>query len=143
MRGFLQYCATVDGTYKDGGTLRSIKKGYIISPVTGENRAGEKEIVGFNVKVSAQLINQNTDIFDNQEWFWRIKYEDDLHMIKFGEHPYTVEFDSQLARNTVKYHRINISFYIAYDEYEDYAVSESLPESEGGIIVEATTIYIE
>ena len=143
MKGYLQYCATDDGTYKDGGTLRSIKKDYIISPVIMENRAGEKEDVGYNIKVSAQLINQNADIFDEEEWFWRIKYANDLQMIKLGEHPYTKEFDSQLARNTVKYHKINISFHILFDEYEDYAVPVALPESEGGIIVEDTNIYVE
>jgi len=143
MRGYLQYCSTDDGTYKDAGTLRSVKKEYKVSPVIIENRAGEKETAGFNVNVSAQLITQNTDIFDELEWYWRIKFADDLKMIKLGEHPYTVEFDAQLSRNTVKYHRINISFYIPYDEYEDYAVTTYLPESEGGVVPESTTIYIE
>jgi len=43
----------------------------------------------------------------------------------------------------IEYHQIEISFTIARDEYSDYAVPDSLPVSEGGIIVEDDDIYIK
>ena len=144
MKGYLQYCATDDGTYKYCGTVRTRKnKDYKVDAVTGKNRIEEVETLAYRVSVRALALELNTDLLDQDEWFFRIAFYDDLIMIKLGEHPYNVDYNGLLQIHEIEYHQIEISFTIENDEYSDYAVPVSLPAGEGGIIVEDDDIYIE
>jgi len=144
MKGILQYCATEDGTYKNVGTIRSAKnQDYRIEAVTAKNRIEEVEALASRVYVRALCLELNDDFLDQDEWFFRIAYFDDLVMVKLGEHPYTIDYDGLLRFNQIEYHTVEISFTINFDEYDYYGDTEPLPEEEGGIIVEDDDIYIE
>ncbi len=145
MKGILQYCATVDGTYKNVGTLRSIKKGYKVEPITGKSRLDEPEPAAYRVKVSALCLLLNTDFLDYTSWFFRVGFfdPDEMDMIELGSHKYTVDYDARLNTNTNQYHNVKLNFTIDHDEYEDYAIPVTLPASEGGIIIDDDDIYLE
>ena len=145
MKAILQYCLTVDGTYKNIGTVRLKKKDYTVKPQLISNREGEPETAGYIVKARCVCLELNTDFLDYQEWFFRLGFFDptEMDMILLGQHPYKIDFNGLITMNNRVYHSVDIEFTIEYDEYEDYAVPVTLPASEGGIIVQDDDIYIE
>ena len=144
MKAKLQYCATDDGTYKDCGTLRTKKnQDYQVIPVATIGRNGTSELLGHKVIVGAHALTLNTDFLDETNWYFRLKFYDDLEMIKLGSREYLISYDAQIQRNVAEYSKILIEFYIKIEDYTDYAIPVALPESEGGIIVEDTNIYVE
>jgi hypothetical protein len=144
MKGILQYCDTEDGTYKNVGTVRARKnQDYKIEAITAKNRIEEVEELACRVYVRALCLELNTDFLDQDEWFFRVAYFDDLKMVKLGEHPYTVDYDGLLKVHEIEYHTVEISFTIEFDEYDYYSDGEPLPEDEGGIVIEDDDIYIE
>lgn len=144
MKGILQYCSTVDGTYKNVGTVRLRKnKSYIVKPITDESRVGDKETIAYEVNIRLIALELNTDFLDEIQWYFRIAFFDDLIMVLLGQRYYQVEYNGLTNINEIQYHKVELSFTINYDEYADFAVAESLPVAEGGIIVEDDDIYIE
>jgi len=144
LKGILQYCSTDDGTYKNVGTIRLRKnKAYEVKAITDKSRIGDEETICYEVKIQLIALELNTDFLDQSEWFFRMAFFDDLVMIKLGERYYQVDFNGLININEIVYHKVELSFMIDIDEYPDFAVPESLPVSEGGIIIEDADLYIE
>ena len=144
MKGKLQYCSTDSGTYKNVGTIVLRKnKAYEVKPITENLRNGNKETVAFRVTAQIIALELNTDFLDQQQWYFRVAFFDDLLMIKLGQHFYQITYNGLININEIEYHKYELSFIIDYDEYDTYAVPVSLPASEGGIIVQDDDIYLE
>lgn len=144
MKAILQYCSTVDGTYKNVGTVRLRKnKLYMVKPITDDSRIGDKETIGYEVSVSLIALELNTDFLDQQQWFFRIAFLADLKMILLGQRYYQVEYNGLININEIVNHKVDLSFTIDYTEYEDFAVPDNLPASEGGLVIEDDDVYLE
>lgn len=144
MKGILQYCSTESGTYKSVGTLRTRKdQGFNIKPITGENRQGDKEDVAYKVTVEATCLTLNSDFLDADQWYFRIIYPTELTMRKLGQRLYSKEKDGQLTRRVYERNIIKVEFTISRSDYDTYADTENLPESEGGIVIDDSPVYVE
>ena len=127
MRGYLQYCATENGTYLDVGTLRSRKrKSYTVEAIQGKNRIGQAELIGFRVRVTALALTLHANFLDATEWWFRVKYEDDSKMIKIGEHSFTLDYDGLVVLNEIEYHQVDLDFTIDVEDYYDYSTPITL-----------------
>jgi hypothetical protein len=144
MKAILQYASASGGPYKNCGTIRSSKnQDYKVTALTDDNRLGEPETIGYEIKIQALILTLNTDFLDLDTWYFRLVFPNDLEMILLGERKYIIDFDGLITRHGIVYHTISLNFNIDPDEYADYAVPGSLPEEEGGIILDDAGIYIE
>ena len=144
MKAILQYCDTVDGTFKNVGTVRYRKnKDYKVEAITDKNRQGNSETVGYQVTVNALCATLNTDFRDQDSWYFRVAFFDDLTMIALGLQYWSADYDAAVVIHGREYHLVNLTFTIGIGDYETYTVPEALPEAEGGIVIEDSDIYIE
>jgi len=140
MKGVLQYCDTDDGSYKDVGTLRSRKrKSFKIENLSDVSREDEREPVGYRVRVTELALELNTDFLDQDQWYFRVYFPDDVKAIKLGQHHYLLHYDGLVTINGIEYHQVELDFTIGGDEYNNY----SDPIDPGDIILEDDAIYIE
>jgi len=122
MKGRLQYCDTELGTYEDVGTIRTKKnQDYKIEAITGKNRIEEVEVLGFRVSVRALALELDPNFLDQNIWYFKVCFPD--ISIKFGQRPYTIDYDGLLRIHEIEYHTVEISFTIDADEYSSYALS--------------------
>lgn len=145
MKGILQYSDADSGTYKEVGTVRP-KRGQDvqIKPITIVNpRLDEKEDTAYRVQVTAVSHNLNTDFLDEDLWYFRIVYPDEGKMIKLGERRYSKKYNSLIQRHGIVYFTVTLDFTIDYDSFDTYTTPVNLPASEGGIVVDDSSIYIE
>ena len=143
MKGYLQYSLD-DVTYKDCGTVRTRKgQGYKLKALSNPDRVGDIYPDGWRVQVKATALELNTDFLDYVTHYFRIVYYTEMEMIKLGSRPYLIDYDGILVIREIEYHVISLDFFIESDEYGDYAIPVPLPESEGGVLIEDSGIYIE
>lgn len=114
------------------GNMRSIQKDYTINPILLENRIGQPEIAGYNVRCRAVIFTSASDnpltsaptILDGTDMaaIFRINCYDDSLTISLGERPYQINYNIMSARNEIEMHEIIVEFTIDRLEYSDYAI---------------------
>ena len=144
MKAILQYASAVDGPYKNCGVVRPKRnQDYKVSRITEDTRLGLPELIGYEVSVTALAIELNTDFLDDSTWYFRLVFPSELEMILLGSRPYFLDFDGLIQRNEILYHSIQLIFFIGISDYSDYTDPIPLPESEGGLVLDDSAIYIE
>jgi hypothetical protein len=144
MKGILQYCDTVDGTFKNVGVVRLKKnKVYEVKPITEDSREGVPVTTSYQVTIHTIALELNTDFLTAHQWYFRVGFFDDLTMIALGLRDYQVGYDGKMNLNTVEYYPVTVSFIVDFANFQDFGNQESLPPGEGGIIIEDNDIYIE
>jgi hypothetical protein len=129
MKAKLQYCEIPDGAYQDCGTLRDQKKrDYKITPVKGNNRIDEPEIIGYKVQVNTLNLELDSAFLDQEQWYFRLYFPNIDKEIKLGLHPYLLDFNGLINRGSITADQIKLEFYITKDEYKAYSVP-NLPEN--------------
>ena len=151
MKGVLQYCDTVDGTYKNVGTLRSAHDNeFVVKDITRKDRVNQEHVIGNITTIQAKCLELNTDFLDATGWFFRFIFPDQLQMVLLGYRRYKLHQDYLVGRNTIMYNVVQLEFGSGNMDGVSYIPDnperpdpEDLPEDEGGIVVDDSAIYID
>jgi len=128
MLGTLQFAT--QSNYSDAtdvGTLRSRKKGYVVKPVTDENRSGNPETVLLEIEARALCLTLDTNFLADTEYYFQVYCPAEARAFRLGLRSYQVDYDGLINRNGIEYHEVRVSFNDAADSYSTYAVGVSIP----------------
>jgi|SRR3989337_229378 len=135
MKGILQYCDTVDGTYLNCGTIRTKNnQDYSVEAITMNDREDNIITIGYKITVNAKALELDASFRDEEQWYFRILFPSpgavtppvpDM-IINLGLKSYNLDYDSLLQRHDIEYHIIKITFTIATDNFIYYAIPEEV-----------------
>ena len=128
MIGYLQYCATGNGTYLNLGSVIPFKDRFLkVEPIKIDDFDGYPETVGYQVTCRALAIEISSNFLTESKWNFRIYFPNDNKQIKLFERNYHLVYDAKLNTNLYKYSYVLLDFITPYDKRDKYIIPSDIP----------------